>query len=246
MSYSAPAPPPQGRPVAGPPPSNSKSGPWRIVREIIIVVLTAVVLSVVVRTFLVQAFFVPSQSMENTLLPDDRILASKITTNLSGVTRGQMVVFSDPGGWLPDAAPVQSSPVRGLLEFIGLVPSSSGDDLVKRVIAVGGDRITCCDPQGRIVVNGVSLDEPYLKPGTRTDQITFDVQVPEGSVFVMGDNRPESADSRFHLAQNNGGVPLDNVVGNVFVTVWPVNRWDTFGVPAVPYDNPALGPAKAQ
>lgn len=253
MSYPPHLPPPQGpRPPQGPTApvattsQPARSGPWRVVREILIVIVTAIVLSVVVRTFLVQAFFVPSQSMEATLLPDDRILASKITTNLSGVSRGQMVVFSDPGGWLPDVAPVETPPLRGFLEFIGLVPSSSGDDLVKRVIGIGGDRITCCDADGRIVLNGVPLEEPYLKPGTRTDQITFDVEVPQGSVFVMGDNRPESADSRYHLAQNSGGVPLDNVVGNVYVTVWPVNRWDVFGVPPVPFDNPALGPSKAQ
>lgn len=213
---------------------------WRGIREVAIVLVTAIILSLIVRTFLVQAFYVPSQSMENTLLPSDRILASKITKRISGVDRGQIVVFRDPGGWLPPAVPTSGNPVRSALEFIGLMPSSSGDDLVKRVIGVGGDRVRCCSPEGKIVLNGVPLDEPYLKPGVSTDQIQFDVTVPGNSVFVMGDNRPESADSRYHLAENDGGVPVDNVVGRVFVTVWPVNRWSTFPVPSVPFDNPKI------
>lgn len=244
MSFSAP--PPVGPAVPSAPPPTKGSGWWKVVREILIVLVTAIVLSVVVRTFFVQAFYVPSQSMENTLLPNDRILASKITNTVSGVTRGQMVVFRDPGGWLPDPVATPTPPVRQFMEFIGLLPSSSGDDLVKRVIGIGGDRVSCCDQQGRIVLNGVSLDEPYLKPNTATDQIIFDVEVPQGSVFVMGDNRPESADSRYHLARNNGAVPLDNVVGNVFTTVWPIDRFAVFGVPSVPFDNPELGPSKAQ
>lgn len=219
--------------------SSSGSG-WRFLREIAIVLGTAIVLSIVVRTFLVQAFYVPSQSMENTLLPSDRILASKITTNLSGVRRGQIVVFADPGGWLPARVPTPTSPLRSALEFIGLVPSSKGDDLVKRVIGVAGDHVACCSPDGRILLNGVPLDEPYLKPGVSTDQVQFDIVVPAGSVFVMGDNRPESADSRYHLRDNSGGVPVDNVVGNVFVTVWPFDRFAWHSVPAVPFDNPAV------
>lgn len=221
-----------------PPPRGSSTG--RAVREVLIVLVTAIVLSVVVRTFFVQAFYVPSQSMENTLLPSDRILASKITTNLFGVQRGQVVVFKDPGDWLPQVVPPQAPPLRQALEFIGIVPTNKGEDLVKRVIAVGGDRIACCDPQGRIVLNGVPLDEPYIKPGVSTDQVQFDVKVPEGSVFVLGDNRSESADSRYHLDENDGGVPVDNVVGRVFLNVWPLSRISTFPIPEVPFADPAI------
>lgn len=221
-------------------PASSGSKFWRGFREVAIVLVTAIVLSLIVRTFLVQAFYVPSQSMENTLLPSDRILASKITKRISGIGRGQIVVFEDPGGWLPPTRAQASNPIRSAIEFIGLLPSSSGNDLVKRVVGIGGDRIMCCSPEGKIVLNGVPLTEPYLKPGVSTDQVQFDVVVPTGSVFVMGDNRPESADSRYHLAQNDGGVPLDNVVGRVFVNVWPLSRWGTFPVPAVPYDDPKL------
>lgn len=213
---------------------------WHAVREVLIVVVTAIVLSVVVRAFFVQAFYVPSQSMENTLLPSDRILASKITTSLTGVHRGEIVVFSDPGGWLPTPVSTATSPTRKALEFIGLLPSGEGDDLVKRVIGVAGDHVRCCSPDGRIVLNDVPLDEPYIKPGVRTDQIQFDIVVPPNDIFVMGDNRAESADSRYHLRDNNGGVPVDNVVGRVFVTVWPVGRWATFPIPSIPFANPAL------
>ncbi|MDQ1247817.1 MAG: signal peptidase [Actinomycetota bacterium] len=222
------------------PSSQRGSSAWRAVREVVIVLVVAVVLSVVVRTFFVQAFYVPSQSMENTLLPSDRILASKITTNLAGVKRGQVVVFRDPGGWLPQTTPLPTSPIRSALEFVGIIPTNKGEDLVKRVIAVGGDRIACCDPQGRILLNGVPLVEPYMKPGVSTDQVQFDVVVPADSVFVMGDNRSESADSRYHLDENDGAVPVDNVVGRVFLNVWPLSRVSTFPIPKVPFDDPAL------
>lgn len=209
-----------------------------VMREIATVVVAALVLSFLVRTFLVQAFYVPSQSMENTLMPNDRILASKITTKISGVNRGEIVVFKDPGGWL--TAPVKGpNPIQAALEFVGLMPSSSGDDLVKRVIGVAGDHVVCCSPQGQIVLNGVALDEPYIKPGSGTDQRRFDVIVPPDSVFVMGDNRADSADSRFHPGYNDGGVPVQNVVGRVVVRIWPLGQMSTFGVPTV-FENPAL------
>ncbi len=132
------------------PPKKGKGGVWALVREIVIVLVCALVLSVLVRTFLVQAFYVPSQSMENTLMPNDRIVASKITTAISGVTRGEVVVFRDPGGWLPESD-TSVGPVSKGLEFIGLVPSTSGNDLVKRVIGIAGDHIKCCNQQGQIV-----------------------------------------------------------------------------------------------
>jgi len=205
-----------------------------MLREVVIIVGTALVLSIIVRTFLLQAFYVPSESMEDTLLTNDRIIASKITTTITGVNRGDVVVFRDPGGWLPD--PPKPGGVRGViteaLTFVGLLPSNTGQDLVKRVIAVGGDRIQCCDARGRIVLNGVPLDESsYIKPGDTTDQVSFDATVPAGSVFVMGDNRSNSRDSRYHLEDNEGGVPVDNVVGKVVVVVWPLARIKTIGTP---------------
>lgn len=218
---------------------DESGGAWRFFREVAIVLVCALILSVVVRTFFVQAFYVPSASMENTLLINDRILASKITTRISGVNRGEVVVFKDPGGWLPPTK-TTVGPVAKAMEFVGLLPSSSGDDLVKRVIGVAGDHVMCCDAKGQIVLNGVGLVEPYIKPGNGTDQVPFDIVVPADSIFVMGDNRGSSADSRYHLEQNDGGVPVGNVVGRVVLKVWPFDQFGTVPIPSVPFDNPAL------
>jgi len=196
-------------------------------RETLTVVVTALVLSVLVRTFLVQAFYVPSGSMENTLLTNDRIVVSKISTRLTGVNRQNVVVFHDPSTWLgltPQPNPYNTKFGR-IMQLVGIVPANSGNDLVKRVIGVGGDTIECCDADGHIVVNGKPLiNETYIKPGSRTDQVQFKVLVPEGSVFVMGDNRGNSQDSRFHLDLNNGMVPLKDIVGRVVVKIWPYDR----------------------
>ncbi|CAB4344458.1 MAG: signal peptidase I [Actinobacteria bacterium] len=196
-----------------------------LLREIVTVVGSALILSVLVRTFLIQAFYVPSESMMNTLLDNDRIIVSKIATKITGVDRGNVVVFHDPGKWLGDSYDnPYDTPVGRVLQFVGIVPANSGSDLVKRVIAVADDTVACCDAQGRIQLNGKGIDEPYIKDGEQTDQISFQVLVPEGYVFVMGDNRGNSEDSRFHLDLNNGLVPLKEIVGRVSVRVWPLNR----------------------
>lgn len=226
-------------PVSADDSGSESGGTWRFLREVAIVLVCALVLSVVVRTFFIQAFYVPSASMENTLLINDRILASKITTRISGVSRGDVVVFKDPGGWLPPTK-TTVGPVAKVMEFVGLLPSSSGDDLVKRAIGIAGDHVMCCDAKGQIVLNGVGLVEPYIKPGNGTDQVPFDIVVPANSIFVMGDNRGSSADSRYHLERNDGGVPVDNVVGKVFLKVWPFSQFGTGPIPSIPFDNPAL------
>jgi signal peptidase I len=215
-------------------------------RELVLIVGVALVLSVLVRTFLAQAFFVPSSSMEDTLLIQDRILVSKITTRLHGVERGEIVVFTDPGGWLPEPEPVSgpAGVVRNALMFVGLLPSDTGEDLVKRVIAVGGDHIVCCDAKGRIVLNGVSLVEPYIKPGNGTSQVRFDVTVPAGRYFVMGDNRGDSSDSRYHLDDQEGTVPDADIVGRVVAVIWPISRWSGAPIPAT-FENPKLDAAPA-
>lgn len=196
-----------------------------VARETVTVVVTALALSVLVRTFLFQAFYVPSESMMNTLLDNDRIVVSKLSTRMTGIDRGNVIVFHDPGQWLGDGVynPYDNTWGRAL-QFIGIVPANSGNDLVKRVIGVGGDTVACCDAQGRIEVNGKGIDETYIKDGGPTDQMEFSVLVPEGSVFVMGDNRGNSEDSRFHLDLNNGMVPVSEIVGRVVVRVWPFNR----------------------
>ncbi len=211
------------------------------VRETVLIVVVALVLSVLARIFLVQAFFVPSGSMLQTLEIDDRIVVSKFTTKLGGVSRGEIVVFRDPGTWLPEPeAPTgPRAAIRDALTFIGLIPTDSGKDLVKRVIGVPGDRVKCCTPEGRISVNGVALVEPYLNEGLGTSQVRFDVTVPEGRLFVLGDNRASSSDSRYHLSEDQGTVPIENVVGRAVLTVWPINRFRTLPIPEE-FGNPAL------
>ena len=214
---------------------------WRGFGEIVIIVVVALALSALLRAFLIQAFYVPSASMEDTLRPGDRIIASKVTTEISGVTRGEIVVFKDPGDWLPEPVPAGDdwrARVWDGLTFIGVLPSDSGDDLVKRVIGVAGDRVACCDAEGRIVVNGVPLDEDYIVG--RTDQVRFDVTVPPASMFVMGDNRPNSRDSRYHLDLSEGAVPESRAVGRVVLVVWPFSRLALESIPSI-FDNPALG-----
>jgi signal peptidase I len=210
-------------------------------RELVLIVGVALVLSVLVRTLVAQAFFVPSSSMENTLLVQDRIIASKLTTRIGGVHRGEIVVFTDPGGWLPPTAPATGAAgwLRSTLMWVGLLPSDTGEDLVKRVIGVGGDHIVCCDTNDRIVLNGVPLVESYVKPGDGTAQVRFDVIVPQDRIFVMGDNRGDSSDSRFHLDVAHGTVPLDNVVGRVVAVIWPASRWSGEPVPLI-FENPKL------
>lgn len=194
-------------------------------RELITVVGTALILSILIRTFLLQAFYVPSASMQDTLQENDRIIVSKISTRFTGIDRSNVIVFHDPGGWLGEGFPnPYDTPVGRVLQAIGIVPSNSGNDLVKRVIGVANDKIECCDLQGRITVNGVGVDGAYIKDGVTSDQVTFSVLVPEGNVFVMGDNRGNSEDSRFHLDKNNGMVPVEEIIGRVAMRIWPINR----------------------
>lgn len=196
-----------------------------LLRELITVVGTALILSVLVRTFLIQAFYVPSASMENTLQENDRIIVSKVSTQFTGVNRGNVIVFHDPGSWLGEGFPnPYDTPVGRVLQAIGIVPANSGNDLVKRVIGVANDTVKCCDTQGQIMVNGVGIKEPYVKEGSVTDQVTFEVLIPEGNVFVMGDNRGNSEDSRFHLDKNNGMVSLEEIIGRVAIRIWPLDR----------------------
>ena len=196
-----------------------------LARELVTVVGMALILSILVRTFLVQAFYVPSASMEDTLQENDRIIVSKISTRITGIDRSNVIVFHDPGGWLGEGFPnPYDTPVGRVLQAVGIVPSNSGNDLVKRVIGVANDKIECCDVQGQVTVNGVAIADSYIKDGVTTDQVTFSVLVPEGYVFVMGDNRGNSEDSRFHLDKNNGMVPVEEIIGRVSMRIWPVSR----------------------
>ncbi|RMI40321.1 signal peptidase I [Streptomyces triticirhizae] len=211
----------------------------RATREIPILIGTALLIALVLKTFLVQAFVIPSGSMEETIRIDDRVLVDKLTPWFGWEPeRGDVVVFKDPGGWLDteqNAGSESDPPVgikqgRDFLTWIGLLPSQDDQDLIKRVIAVGGDTVVCCDEDGRITVNGAALNEPYLYPGNPPSQIEFEVEVPEDRLFVMGDHRSNSADSRYHLDDpGQGTVPKDLVVGRAVVIAWPFGHWQRLG-----------------
>ena len=208
--------------------------------ETVLLLVLALVVSAVVKTFFVQMFFVPSGSMRPLFVDDDRILVQKISYWADDVDRGDVVVFDDPGGrWLgPQGAPVLNPLQKGLSE-IGLYPA--GGHLVKRVIGVGGDRVVCCDRAGRVTVNGVALDErPYIMPGSSPSDRRFDITVPKGRLWVMGDNRSNSEDSRFHQdLPGRGTVPEKDVVGKVWAIVWPFDRAHRLKEPAT-FENPRL------
>lgn len=214
------------------PPSTrrQRSGLVSFVRETVIVVGTALVLSLLIKTFLVQAFFIPSPSMEATLVRGDRVLVSQLTPGPFDLKRGDIAVFRDPGGWLPPSAeqqrgPVSTAVVEGLT-FVGVLPQDSGEHLIKRVIGLGGDVVACCDDEGRLTVNGQPIDEPYVYTGDVPSELTFEVTVPEGRLWVMGDHRSASLDSRWHQdLAGQGTVSQDLVVGRAFSTIWPIPRW---------------------
>ncbi|HEY8718449.1 signal peptidase I [Pengzhenrongella sp.] len=223
----------------------SRGGSW--LRETVIILIGALLLSLIIKTFLVQAFFIPSASMENTLEIGDRVLVSKLDPGPFELKRGDVVVFKDPGGWLPPVAAAQKSKVRTVIDdamtFVGLLPPDSGEHLIKRVIGLPGDKVACCDDAGRVTVNGVGLHEPQLKPGSVPSEVPFSITVPAHSLWVMGDNRQNSRDSRGHLGDPGGGaIPEANVVGVAFARVWPVDRMALLrnpsanfaGVPAAP------------
>lgn len=203
------------------------------VKEVPLLITVALLIALVLKTFLVQAFVIPSGSMEQTIRIQDRVLVDKLTPWFgSRPQRGDVVVFKDPGGWLPqEEKPEQDDPivvkqVKQVLTFIGLLPSDDERDLIKRVVAVGGDNVKCCDTDGRVTVNGVPLNEPYLHPGNVPSTMKFDVQVPPGRLFVMGDHRSNSADSRFHLEEEGSGTVAEgSVVGRAVVIAWPLDHW---------------------
>lgn len=210
-------------------------------KEILTIIVIAVVLSFLIKTFLFRAFYIPSGSMENTLQIDDRIFVNLLVPKPIAIERGDVVVFKDTQGWL---APVEQAPQNWLTEagtFIGLLPDSSQQHLVKRVIGLPGDTVRCCDAGGNLTINGQAITEPYLFPGASPSETTFEVTVPEGHLWVMGDHRNNSQDSRYHQdTTETGFVPIDDVEGRALVVAWPLSHWGILGnYPDVFTDVPA-------
>ncbi|MET7569892.1 signal peptidase I [Streptomyces sp. NPDC005492] len=206
-------------------------------KELPILIVIALVLALLIKTFLVQAFSIPSDSMQNTLQQGDRVLVDKLTPWFgSEPERGEVVVFHDPDDWLAGEPTANPNALQTVLSWIGLMPSAQEKDLIKRVIGVGGDTVSCSGT-GPLMVNGKALNEPYVYPGntpcTNDDQGgQFTVKVPKGDIWVMGDHRQNSRDSRYNQSdKHHGMVPVNEVVGRAIVKAWPINRWGTLPIP---------------
>ncbi|MFF7205829.1 signal peptidase I [Streptomyces sp. NPDC008141] len=216
-------------------------------KELPLLIGIALLLALLIKTFLVQAFSIPSDSMQDTLQRGDRVLVDKLTPWFgSEPERGEVVVFHDPGGWLDGEPTPAPNIAQKFLSFIGLMPSSEEKDLIKRTIAVAGDTVEC-KKGGPVKVNGKALDEPYIFPGDTPcdDQPFGPFKVPKDRIWVMGDHRQNSRDSRYHMEDVNGGfVPVDKVVGRAVVVAWPLNRWATLPVPST-FDQPGINTAAA-
>ena len=232
----------QKAPAAPAPSSRSGSASGRdrrrgwlpFLRDVLVIVLVAVLVSFLVKTFVVRSFYIPSGSMESTLMVNDRILVDEITPRFGGYDRGDIVVFRDPGGWLPVSSDPPRSPIVEAIDWtlslVGLSAPDSDDHLVKRIIGMPGDHVVCCNTIGQITINDVPIDEQdYLQlpsadsPASADD---FDVVVPDDRLWVLGDNRYSSKDSRYNQEEpGKGFVPVENVVGRAFLITWPFDRF---------------------
>jgi len=212
--------------------------------ELVVLVAVALVVALGIKTYLVQPFVIPSGSMENTLLVNDKVLVNKLVGHLSQIHRGDIVVFNGTGSWKPPAATDSNPLARIYHSVLGLFGDDSGQtDYIKRVIGLPGDHVQCCNAQGELTVNGVPLHESsYLYPGSAPSTVKFSVVVPPGRLWVMGDNRDDSADSRAHDCQisgascepwdRDGTIPENKVIGRAFLVIWPPTRFKVLSVPA--------------
>lgn len=233
----------EGGPAAPVPPMPRRRRKRSFWKELPILVAVALLLAVLIKTYALQAFFIPSGSMENTLDINDRVLINKLVYDFRGIHRGDIVVFNGDGSWDPGSVPSNSNPFSEFVDNLGSMFGFGhpGAIYVKRVIGLPGDRVICCDAQGRITVNGVPISEgSYLFPGNVPSQITFKITVPSGRLWVMGDHRDISDDSRGHVGDPGGGtVPQSAVLGRVFVIIWPASRWRFVPIPGT-FEQPAL------
>ena len=197
-----------------------------LLKELPVLVVVALVVSLFIKSFLVQFFFIPSGSMENTLQIKDRVAVNKVPFISNNIKRGDVVVFRDPNNWLPEIVDYSTNKyvakAKSALVTVGVLPNPAKQYLVKRVIGVGGDRVVCCTKDGNLTINGVEVIEPYIFAGNKPSEMNFDVTVPKGKLWVMGDHRGASADSRYHQEDiNQGFVPVSKVSGRVVGVIWP-------------------------
>jgi signal peptidase I len=196
--------------------------------DTVVILISALVISFVVKSFFIRSFYIPSGSMFDTLQINDRIIVNQLVPNVVPLERGDVVVFKDPGGWLGSLPEKPAStPLSNLSDllttFVGLTAPDNDQHLVKRVIGIGGDRVICCDRDNRLTINGKPIIEPYVAKGSDPSSTEFDVTVPKNSFWVMGDNRSNSEDSRYHPdAPGKGFVAKSFVVGRAFVISWPI------------------------
>jgi signal peptidase I len=219
--------------------------------EMVFLVAVALVIALTIKTYLVQPFVIPSGSMENTLLINDKVLVNKLVPHLSQIHRGDVVVFNGAGSWDQPVATSGDPIVRLYRNVLGLFGDHSGEtDYIKRVIGLPGDHVVCCNAQGLVTVNGVALHESsYLYPGSEPSTIRFNIVVPPGRLWVMGDNREDSDDSRLHRCgipgaaceswDPSGTIPESMVVGRAFLIIWPPSQFKVLWVPAT-FGQPGL------
>ena len=198
-----------------------------LLRELPILVILALLVSLLIKSFLVQFFYIPSGSMENTLQIKDRVAVNRVPFIGNNVSRGDVIVFRDPAGWLPEASSVDgnrvTNAIREGLVIVGVIPNPAKQYLVKRVIGVAGDKVVAKDQV--LTINGKPTNEPYIFSGNTPSDTDFNITVPEGKVWVMGDHRGASGDSRVHQDDvNNGMVPVEKITGRVIATIWPLSR----------------------
>jgi len=200
-----------------------------LLRELPILVVVALAVSLVIKSFLVQFFYIPSGSMENTLQVNDRVAVNKLPFFSKSIKRGDVVVFRDPDNWLPEPYTADGNrylaKAKDGLVAVGVLPNPAKQYLVKRVIGVAGDKVECCAESTKLMINGVEIDEPYIFAGNSPSDTKFNVTVPEGKIWVMGDHRGASSDSRFHQDDiNQGMVPTSKVTGRAFGIIWPIKN----------------------
>ncbi len=206
-------------------------------------IAVALVLAVLIKTFAIQAFYIPSASMENTLDIGDRVLINKVVFHMRPIHRGDIVVFDGTGSWDFNNPPASSNIFSKLFDDVEGVVGISHDSsiYIKRVMGLPGDRVACCNSKGQVTVNGVPLSESlYLYRGNTPSTQSFNITVPAGRLWVMGDHRAVSYDSRGHMGDPGGGtIPESAVLGRAFVIIWPPSRWGFLDIPAT-FEQPAL------